>query len=267
MNRYKFDSENHIHLLDGKPLMGTSSVTSVLAKTLTWWASGKAMEVMGWVNSKTNGRVTPKEVRLASAEKMLNILKEMTPEDYISLTDRAYRAHKESLDDSATAGTDLHALLERWVKLQMGIAKLEEGDDLSHIEDFIEWCDAKVEKFLWSEVHTYNEELWVGGISDLGVKLKDGRYGIVDFKSAKEVYDSHYIQIAGYALQLEATGGLDSEGNKLFDLEHPIDFFAVVPFGSKNKTPKITEDVAGYKEDFKNALALYKRSLRNKRSS
>ncbi len=36
---YQFDDKQHLHLLDGKPLTGTSSVGNVLSKPLTWWSA------------------------------------------------------------------------------------------------------------------------------------------------------------------------------------------------------------------------------------
>ena len=49
---YTLESENHLHKLDGVALTGTSSVIDVLAKPLTWWASGLACAEFGWLNPK-----------------------------------------------------------------------------------------------------------------------------------------------------------------------------------------------------------------------
>lgn len=258
MNRYKFESDIHLHTLDGKALHGTSSVTKVLDKPLSWWASGKAMNVMGWINSVIDEEQVPFEKRILSAEIMLSQIKNMTPEEYLILMDKAYRAHKSSLDDSATAGTDLHAELEKWIKSKIAGQEIEPHPK---IMSFVEWSKENVKRFLWSELYTYSEKHWVGGCCDNGLELKDGRIGSIDFKSAKVVYKSHVIQDAGYVLQLEESGGYDQEGNKIFELDRPIDFLAVVPFGAKDKTPRIVPDVLGYKKDFLACLHLYKRSF------
>ena len=50
--KYNFNSVEHLHSLDDKPLTGTSTVCGVLYKPLTWWAAGKTLEVLGWTNSK-----------------------------------------------------------------------------------------------------------------------------------------------------------------------------------------------------------------------
>ncbi|KKL09949.1 hypothetical protein LCGC14_2560730, partial [marine sediment metagenome] len=49
--KYTFNEDKHLHLLDGKPLTGTSSVGNVLAKGgLVWWSSGLACAEFGWLN-------------------------------------------------------------------------------------------------------------------------------------------------------------------------------------------------------------------------
>ena len=50
--KYRFEKEQHIHLLDERPLIGTTTALSVLNKPLTWWASGLAVEALGWYNTK-----------------------------------------------------------------------------------------------------------------------------------------------------------------------------------------------------------------------
>lgn len=250
MNRYKFKENIHVHTLDGKNLTGTSSVSSVLAKVLTWWASGLAMGKFGWMNVKES----TKKDRLDYQVKFRKDLLLMSPEEYDAYLESAYRAHADYVKQAAEGGTDLHASLEEWVKGEMSGNHVE---PIERILPFVKWCKENVAKFLWSEVHTYSEKLWLGGISDLGVELRDGRCGIVDFKSAKEVYFEHFLQDAGYAIQLEESGGYTADGDKILTLEKPISFLAIVPFGAKDITPQMTTDVAGFKNSFVAALRLY----------
>ena len=44
---------------------------------------------------------------------------------------------------------------------------------------------------------------WSGGISDLRVELNTGDYVIIDFKSAKDVYYSQFVQCAIYGIMIE----------------------------------------------------------------
>ena len=120
---YKFDQENHIHTLDGKPLIGTSSMASVLAKGgLTYWASGLAVAKFGWIHpgDKKKG-FTPKEERLAISTTRKLEVEKLSPEEYLSLLDEAYKAHASTLKTSAKGGTDMHAELESYIKFILGL--------------------------------------------------------------------------------------------------------------------------------------------------
>ena len=273
--KYLFNKEKHLHMLDGRALTGTSSVANVLAKVLTWWASSCAVGLMGWVypKIKEQGRVVgevPLKERLKTSNKMLAKIKKMKGGQYLALLDEAYKAHSVRLDDSAKAGTDLHAELERYVKAQMS-----NDDGLvfdPRIQPFVEWASHAVKRYLWSEAHCFHEYLWIGGISDVGVELNaqvvetpdgqvevpDGTLAIIDFKSAKEVYLSHFIQGAGYALQVEKNGLFDADGNQIGKLDKPIEAIIIVPFGADIVYPEIRMRAKEYKEGFVHCLALYR---------
>ncbi len=258
INEYRFLDSNkeHLHTLAGKPLLGTSTVVGVLSKPLTWWAAGLACEKFGWVN-KGNAKKgwTPKEKRIKSAAEFLSTLPLHTPETWLTLCDDAYAAHSKKLTSSAVAGTDLHAELERFVKDHMG---KRIGTYDPKIQPFVDWTMKNVKRFLWSEMHCYSEKLWVGGITDCGVELNDGTQGIIDFKSSKESYDSQFIQIAGYDIQISENGGLDKGGAKIFSLTKPLDFYAVVPFGADTFTVDFKYNVEELKKAFECVVFLYK---------
>lgn len=255
MNRYKFDSKNHIHLLDEKPLFGTSTVVGVIAKPLTWWASGMACSHLGWSNHKIKNKFVPLEERLPRATEMLNRIKAMEPKEYLALLDCAYRAHKNKLDSTAEAGTDLHAQLESYVKQKMaGAEKIITTD---RIKPFIDWCDKNVKEFLWSEAHCYSETIWCGGISDVGAVLKDGRTVIIDFKSSKEAYESQFIQAAGYDLQMQENGMHDCDGNLIRKMPDEISAYFIFPFGSEELQAAERTNVKQLREAFKAAVVLH----------
>lgn len=252
---YYFNHSEHLHTLYGKPLFGTSTVVGVIAKPLTWWASGLACEKFGWIN-KGNAKKgwTPKEERLAKAIGKLEEIKEMSGEDYLTLLDEAYKAHSVKLDTTADAGTNLHAELERFVKNTME-GRMATYDD--KVLPFIAWANENVEKFLWSEAHCYSKELWVGGISDCGALLKDGKTIIIDFKSSKESYQSQFIQIAGYDIQISENGLLDNQGRLKSNIGK-IDGYAIIPFGSHEFTVDYRWNTEELKDGFRSALTLYK---------
>lgn len=256
---YQFSEADHCHTFKGKPLLGTSTVVGVIAKPLTWWASGLAVEKFGWINSKkrVNGKYTTidEKTRLEAILPHLEAIKNETPEQFLKRCDEAYKAHSVKLDTSADAGTDLHAELERYVKNTME-DRMATYDD--KIVPFITWANENVEKFLWSEIHTFSETLWVGGISDCGVKLKNGQVGIIDFKSSKESYENQFIQCAGYDLQLTENGGYTDTGVKKLELKEPITFYGIVPFGAEKFTVDFRFNTEELREGFKSAVTLYK---------
>lgn len=259
MNKYKFDKIEHVHTLDDKPLMGTSTVVGVIAKPLTWWASGLAVSKLGWTNAKTKiGNryiTTPKDERLKKVKENLDKIKEMSPNDYLNLLDDAYKAHSVKLNDSAKEGTDLHAELERFVKDQMsGLS----GEYAERIKPFIDWSKKNVKRFLYSEGHCHSKDIWCGGISDAGAELNDGSYAIIDFKSSKEAYVTQFIQAGGYDIQISENGIMDNEGNVTWRPDKPFSKYIIVPFGADVIEPVTRVDVDRLKEAFKASVVLHK---------
>lgn len=266
--KYLFDDgvdENgypkHCHTLDGRPLIGTSTAVNVLAKPLSWWAAGKAVETLGWIHPdiKDDGKVIgkrTKEERVMAVAETLRSIKIMTADAFVKLLDRAYKAHSVSLKDSSEKGTDLHQELEDFVKSEMG--KKPKRDFDPKIQPFIDWSKKNVEKFIYSEAHCFSERLWTGGISDAAALLKDGSMAIIDFKSSKEAYISQFIQCAGYAIQIEENGLWDKNGTVSKKIDKTFDTLIVVPFGAKEVVPKVRKDIKELKQGFESAVYLYK---------
>ena len=266
---YLFSSADHLHTLNGKPLTGTSSVMDVVAKPLTWWASGEAVKTLGWtpkteyVNGKP--RTLPKEPRIEAASTRWDELLEFVAHNpdgegvaWLETLDIAYGAHANSLKKSAGKGKDLHSELEKYVKYCIekneGAPANVKSED---IQNFIDWACDNVEQFLWSEMHTFSEEHWLGGITDAGAKMSDGKIALIDFKSSKAAYASQFLQIAGYSLQIKEKGGYTSKGEKTMEpLE--VDEFIVIPFGAPKFTVEYVKETKRHQEGFLAALNLYR---------
>ncbi len=253
--RYRFLEKNHLHQLnvDGawKNLTGTSSIGNVLAKPLTWWASGMAMNEMGWLHKK-EGEVK----RLLTSSIMLNKIKEMKTAQYLALLDKSYRAHASNLKQTAGEGINLHQELEDFIKGRMGLKEVREYND--KIKPFIIWTDKNVKRFLWSEAHCFDEDLWIGGISDTGAELNDGSCAVIDFKRAKAAYLAHFLQDAGYTIQIEKNGLWDKNGKHNKVINRKIDKLIVFPFGAKEIKAEIRTNVDDYKKGFAQAVGLYR---------
>lgn len=262
MEGYKFDNKEHIHTLDSRALIGTSSMSSVLAKPgLTSWASGLACEMFGWTNkgnAKTGWVQKGKRITIA-ALKQLDIIT-MEPEEYLNLLDDAYSAHTRTLKKKAGEGTDMHEVMENYVKAcieKNGGKPIQEKTENPKLQFFADWALMNVKKFLWSEMHCYSRALWLGGISDCGYEDNEGKIVILDFKSSKDVYLSQFWQCIGYAIQIEENGGFTPGGDKVLE-QVKIDYVAVLPFGMETPEVKFYYDMKGGAEAIKAMLLLYR---------
>jgi hypothetical protein len=261
--RYIDDSGQHMHTLDGKPLIGTSTAVQVLGKEgLIWWAAELAAVVC-----LESGEHIP------TIRKEYEAVSELSGKDKKNARDRLQRkypifkkaryAHKEKKETAAGPGTDMHGQLERYIKeciyehAGYPVASEAEWDISPEVLRFHEWACGNVEQFLWSEFHCYSEELWTGGICDCLALLKDGDVTVLDFKSAKEAYWGPFIQCGGYALQVGENGVLDRDGKQL-DSSIDIDAIAVFPLGGSAEAPTIRRDVPSYLDAFEAAVLLHK---------
>lgn len=279
-NRYKFDNsinektgkENHLHTLDEKPLIGNTTALKVIAKPLTWWASGLAVSEFGWIKELTaysKPKPTEENIRdnkikrLESAEKAHREIIGLNAEDFIKKLDKAYKAHSVKLDKTADDGTDLHSELENYVKLmitdQAGKpCKITDGHKNPKVEIFIQWALKNVKRFIISEGYSYSEKLWVGGIGDLVYEDIKGELVIMDFKSSKEVYTNQFLQNAGLDIMINENGVLDAEGNLIYKLEKPISYYGIFPFGMENPEPSFYYNPEEMKKGYEAVVVLHK---------
>jgi len=276
MNKYRFNNSldekgnpQHLHQLwsesdeEFKNLTGTSSVVDVLGKPLTWWASGLACAKLGWIKKADTRKSTKEEIsendnlRIESAELWREKIWTMSPLDYLKLLDEAYKAHSEKTDKAKDEGTELHERLELAVKMMMDGVKVISSPE-PKVMEFVKWAETNVKRFLWSEMNCYSSFHFIGGISDAGAELNDGSIALIDFKSAREAYFSHFVQTAGYAIQIEENGGYNAKGEKVFTPEKPITKYIVFPFGMKKLEPTINLNTSGMKRAFLGALAIYR---------
>ena len=173
-----------------------------------------------------------------------------------------------SVDTSAEAGVDLHAELESYVKACIS------GNDGKPVKDrtphnavncFASWSCDNVNRFIASEAHCYSKRLWTGGIVDLVYEDSDGNLALLDFKSAKDAYDSHFMQNAGYDIAISENGILTKDGDLVISPEmftKGFNHYSVMPFGmddpdvihsfDREKTPY------DYKAGFEACVVLHK---------
>lgn len=255
---YKFvdEKKEHLHTFESKPLIGTTTACSVLAKPLTWWAAGMALGQLGWTNPKLVKREDG--IKIAGKARKFFFIKN---EEYYDWLQECYRAHDTRKKEAGKGGTDMHAELEKYVKGCIknggqGKPTLVISDD--PVGKFSAWAVENVSRFIWSEAHCYSVKLWTGGITDCGAEMKNGNIAVIDFKSSKGAYFEQFVQAAGYASQIEENGICDSTGTYCKMLDKPIKELYIIPFGASDPSPRPHYDVEGRKKDFEAVVQLYK---------
>ena len=183
---FKFHAGRHMYTLDGKPLMGVTSVLGVIAKPA----------LIGWA------------ARMA-ADYVLENLKDM--DNLEQVCELAKNAHARKRDEGAEKGTDIHAWIEEWIVGKNPEMPKDEGPR-KQIEEFLKWATENKVEFLESEKRMYSEKHWIAGTCD-AIAMIDGKKYVVDFKTQSKMWDkTPFLQMAGYRIMLEEMGEKDYEG-------------------------------------------------------
>lgn len=248
----------HVHTLDTKPLHGASTVKGIVGSKdalMQWYADMSAVAGL-----KSDPLDIEEEYLAVQAiqdwKEKANAKKELDKK--YPLFEEARKAAILSRGKSAEKGTERHGELEDYIRgciKAKTVLPAPEGSSKSIIE-FSFWAGREVDSFYFTEANCYSEELWTGGIADLGLKLKDGRRLIGDHKSSQSAYEDQFLQCAIYDVLLNSSGGLDRVGNKLFDWEL-ADGYVVFPFRSDPFTPEFRWNADEFREGAKNTVQLY----------
>lgn len=255
----KWTRSVHIHLLDGKPLIGASTCKKIIGdKDNLLQHQADMAAIAGLAAPQLDLSAEWAEIRAISDWKEKSKAKKLLDEKYPTFAE-ARRAASTDMKGAADKGTERHSALEDYVKAcireNAGKPFLMRADD--PLKPFGDWSVENVEQFYFSEANGYHEPMWVGGICDIGLKLKDGRRVIGDFKSSQSAFPDMYLQTALYDLLLNHSGGLDKEGNKLFDWEL-ADGYVIFPFRSDPFKPEFRWNAEDWRKAAKFTAFLYK---------
>lgn len=237
---YRFLETNGDHLhqrfVDGewKNLTGVSTVVKdiVIYSIAAYYGSRRALMAMGY-----DPKLAKNDV--AGFREFLSKL----PEDDKALAKvlyDSYKAHATYSKERADLGTDKHAIVDAWIKrcIEENNGLPIEVDD-PVIKKFNELTKMYSPRFIASEKHGYNDELWIGGITDIIVDTSIG-LGIWDNKNRPVIYGKDLIQMGGYA--------------HLFDM----DFTHVMGVPLEGDEVRVFYDVPQLKEAFKHQLEIYR---------
>jgi hypothetical protein len=260
---FRFDDKKHAYFLNGKPMLGCTSVLGVIAKpALVPWAARMAVDYLVQVGKPYYGPNDDLvDHYIVNGEQL----------------DAAKTAHRRKKEDAAEKGTDLHELVEKWVGVCIaGNAgqPLPKGnnwvgeEEYAPIAPFIEWARKEQIRFIATEQRLYSKALWVAGTCDL-IFEKNGKRYIGDIKTYKKIWDRvPLIQCAGYSIMYEEMNALHDKfpsGDTLHSVDpaHEIDGYCVICL-PKERAFNEAEDVLwsfdpeAEKQAFISAVKLYK---------
>lgn len=110
------------------------------------------------------------------------------------------KGYKKTLNELALVGTEVHKLVEEFLKEKEFKSKIIPTlvDDIyPYLESFAKWYkETRPNIEVIESEKTYISNIY-GGTIDLLCKV-DGRYTLIDIKTSKKLYPTHYIQLAGY---------------------------------------------------------------------
>ena len=234
---YKFNKEKHIHTFNGKPLMGVTSVLSVISKpALIQWSANMAVDYIQY-----------------------NLLQYYNEDKLFDLYKEAKSAHRKKKEKAGDWGTRVHEAIEMGVRILIDEAggEARECDPLKIVNNldevqtelvkkFFDWAKDNEVKFLECEKNLWSEKLWIGGIVDLVFEMKGQKY-IGDIKTSSGIYKEAFFQMGAYHLMLEELGVNDISVYLVINLKKTgeMDF-------------KMAENMKLNQEAFKHALGLYK---------
>src|SRR3989344_1671686 len=188
----KFKKSNHSYLLNGLPVPGCSYIAGILPKGfLAPWASKLAVETIERL-IKPNTKYSKSELTEALA--------------------LAKIAHTIRKDTALETGTQVHALLEQFIKNDdQEIPKQEDSEVQECVNRFMEWVNKHKIEWLASELLVGSEIYKFAGTLDAIARL-DNKLVLIDFKSSKQISIGEYgLQTAGYKIALEELGCPDIE--------------------------------------------------------
>lgn len=248
---FVFDKVNHLYYLDGIPLIGTTTVLKVISKPqLIQWAADETAKFLGWFNEKYDDGTGAELGAKRFAELIV-----LTPEAYQEALGEARVAHRRKKEAGGDIGKSVHQMIEDWVRLAIvasegyltGKLPIVENDaEAKMLANFWNWASENKVKFLESEKKVYSRTHWFAGTLDLIFEM-DGKIFVGDVKTASNIYNENFYQMAAYDICLREMGGQKIDGYLVINLKKD---------GTMDL--KMTENLEINKQAFLHALELHK---------
>lgn len=238
---FTYTEKGHKYELDGKRMTGVTTVLGVLAKPqLIPWAAKMTAE---WIRENCDRDTHPGNGPALGTEFCAYLVHESDLQE-------AVKAHTKKKDDAAEKGTDVHALVETYIKrcISEHGGKPEVLTFVNEVGRFAAWAMQNNIRFLSSETPTYSKEWFVAGTPDFTFE-KDGKRYVGDLKTYKKIWDRvPHFQTAAYAYMLREQG------------EKPYDGTCIVNINKETNelTDQWTYDLNGDTKAFEACLFLYR---------
>jgi hypothetical protein len=136
------------------------------------------------------------------------VMYHVTPEDIDSIIEQAKKRPDEVKDEAALFGTRVHAIADRIIKTGMP-GEIPEELEFA-VKGFYEWLEGTGIKILMGDTSVASHLYEYGGAFD-AIGIRDGKYGVIDFKTSNALRTEYDLQGAAYCKAAEATYGVPFE--------------------------------------------------------
>lgn len=99
---------------------------------------------------------------------------------------------------AAEFGTVVHSAIQSIVE-DGQVPTFQDQRVSTTIENLMKWINNNVEEWVCMEMAVYHHDLKYAGTFDGIVKLKSGKYALIDFKTSKSIHPDYYLQMCAYA--------------------------------------------------------------------
>lgn len=182
-----FDEDAHKYLVDGSRFPSVTTLLGVVDK------SGP---LMSWCETTT----------LEGVEELLAQGRQIPAGELKDALRAANLTYRDRRDTAATRGTSVHDALEKLATdgTPPSLADFP-SEDRGFVQALCSWWIRYQPEALMVEQIVASTRLRFAGKFDLLARI-DGRVHLCDLKSSKRIYNTHFAQVAGYALALEECG-------------------------------------------------------------
>ncbi len=113
------------------------------------------------------------------------------------------RKHQKLLDEAGNLGSEAHALIQaatlRLLNLDAGAPLEPRPEALRAFALWREWFTASGITPVRAEQAVWDCDNDFAGTIDL-IGIRNGKYGVIDYKTSKGIYESHHMQVAAYCV-------------------------------------------------------------------